>query len=152
MKFLKIISAAILTVSMTFNAGARNLDSLLAQVQAQAEDSFVMVEYIAEFQGPDGEFKDRGVIEAQDGMWHLKGSAVEIYTDASGTWIVDRSAAEAYAEPAWTYSDLKSFYESLLAAGSSLEVQLVSSEQSDKKPADYFTPAFGPEWVVTDLR
>ena len=152
MKFSPIISAAILTLSMAFNAGARNLDSLLEQVQAQAEDSFVTVEYIAEFKGPEGDFKDQGVIEAQDGMWHLKGSAVEIYTDASGTWIVDRSAAEAYAEPAWTYADLKSFYESLLSAGSSLEVQLVSSEQSDKKPEAYFTPTFGPEWVVTYLR
>lgn len=125
---------------------------MLEEVRRQASEAFVTVSYEAEVKGPEGNFSDKGVIEAQDDLWHLRGGAVEIYTDAQGTWIVDNSSKDVYIEPKWSYDDLITFYESLLSSGSDLRVRSISSSQSEKKPVAVFTPAFAPEWVITDLR
>lgn len=152
MKVKTMISAIVLSLIVPAAAFAQDVGSMLDDVRMQASKAFVTVVYEAELNGPEGSFSDKGVIEAQDDLWHLKGSAVEIYTDREGTWIVDASAKEVYIEPKWTYDDLLNFYESLLSSDSDLNVKVISSSQTEKKPLTVFTPAFSPEWVVTDLR
>ena len=117
MKLSNHIAVLVLTLLSSVFVDAQDIKAMLGQVHAEAKGAFVALEYAAEISGSDGEVKDSGIIEAQDDMWHLKGSLLEIYTDASGTWILDSSAKEAYVEPAWTYDDLLSIYESGAAAG-----------------------------------
>ena len=107
MKLSNHIAVLVLTLLSSVFVDAQDIKTMLGQVHAEAKGAFVALEYAAEISGSDGEVKDSGVIEAQDDMWHLKGSLLEIYTDASGTWILDSSAKEAYVEPAWTYDDLR---------------------------------------------
>lgn len=152
MKVLNKISAIVLTLMVSAVTYAQDIKTMLDKVQADALESFVTLEYSAEISGSEGDVADKGVIEAQDKMWHLKGSMLEIYTDASGTWILDSSAKEAYVEPAWTYDDLLTFYESVAAAGSELTVKVLKTALSEKRPASFFTPALSSDWILTDLR
>ncbi len=152
MKSVRSISSAVLSLTISVTAFAQDIRSMLDDVRRQAAEALVTVTYTAEVEGPEGVFRDEGMIEAQDGLWHLSGSMVEIFTDAEGTWIVDASAKEVYIEPKWTYDDLLTFYESFVSAGSSLKFDVVSSTCSPKKSESLFTPRFTPEWVVTDLR
>ena len=152
MKVLNRISAIVLTLMVSAVTYAQDIKTMLDKVQADALESFVTLEYSAEISGSEGDVADEGVIEAQDNMWHLKGSMLEIYTDASGTWILDSSAKEAYVEPAWTYDDLLTFYESVAAAGSELTVKVLKTALSEKRPASFFTPALSSDWILTDLR
>ena len=152
MKVLNKISAIVLTLMVSAVTYAQDIKTMLDKVQADALESFVTLEYSAEISGSEGDVADKGVIEAQDKMWHLKGSMLEIYTDASGTWILDSSSKEAYVEPAWTYDDLLTFYESVAAAGSELTVKVLKTALSEKRPASFFTPALSSDWILTDLR
>lgn len=152
MRLLNYIAVFVLTLLSSVFADAQDIKAMLAQVHAEAKGAFVELEYAAEISGSDGDVKDRGVIEAQDDMWHLKGNLLEIYTDSSGTWILDSSAKEAYVEPAWSYEDLLTFYESVASSGSSLTAKVLKTTLSEKKPASTFTPTLSSEWVVTDLR
>ena len=152
MKVLNKISAIVLALMVSAAAHAQDIKTMLDKVQADAAESFVTLEYSAEISGSDGDVKDKGVIEGQDNMWHLKGTLLEIYTDASGTWILDSSSKEAYVEPAWSYDDLLTFYESVAAAGSSLTAKVHKTTLSEKKPASVFTPTLSSDWVITDLR
>lgn len=137
---------------MSASAYAQDIKTMLDKVRTDALDSFVTLEYSAVISGSEGDVADEGVIEAQDNMWHLKGSLLEICTDASGTWILDSSSKEAYVEPAWSYEDLLTFYESVASSGSSLTAKVLKTTLSEKKPASTFTPTLSSEWVVTDLR
>ena len=137
---------------MSASAYAQDIKTMLDKVRTDALDSFVTLEYSAVISGSEGDVADEGVIEAQDNMWHLKGSLLEICTDASGTWILDSSSKEAYVEPAWSYEDLLTFYESVASSGSSLTAKVLKTTLSEKKPASAFTPTLSSEWVVTDLR
>ena len=152
MKLSNHIAVLVLTLLSSVFVDAQDIKTMLGQVHSEAKGAFVALEYAAEISGSDGEVKDSGIIEAQDDMWHLKGSLLEIYTDASGTWILDSSAKEAYVEPAWTYDDLLTFYESVAAAGSELTVKVLKTALSEKRPASHFTPSLSSEWLITDLR
>ena len=114
MKVLNKISVIVLTLMVSAVTYAQDIKTMLDKVQADALESFVTLEYSAVISGSEGDVADEGVIEAQDKMWHLKGSMLEIYTDASGTWILDSSSKEAYVEPAWSYNDLLTFLEGSL--------------------------------------
>lgn len=131
---------------------AQTPEALVDLVRRHAADSSVVVSYKMEVLEDGKLTKDAGVLEAQDGLWHLKGSSVEIYTDAQATWILDPDAKEAVVEPAWTYSDLLDFYESLMKMGVAVDVQVTSMHTGAKRPVSEFTPSCGPDWVVTDLR
>ena len=152
MRLLNHIAVFVLTLLSSVFADAQDIKAMLGQVHAEAKGAFVALEYAAEISGSDGDVKDRGVIEAQDDMWHLKGNLLEIYTDASGTWILDSSAKEAYVEPSWSYDDLISFYESVAASGSKLTAKVMKTSLSEKKPSSFFTPVLSSDWVITDLR
>ena len=152
MRLLNHIAVFVLTLLSSVFADAQDIKAMLGQVHAEAKGAFVALEYAAEISGSDGDVKDRGVIEAQDDMWHLKGNLLEIYTDASGTWILDSSAKEAYVEPSWSYDDLISFYESVSASGAKLTAKVMKTSLSEKKPSSFFTPVLSSDWVITDLR
>ena len=55
-------------------------------------------------------------------------------------------------EPKWTYDDLESFYRTLLKSDADIDVKAGSKALSEKKPASWFVPEPGQDWVVTDLR
>lgn len=152
MKGITTISAVVLSLILSVTAVAQDVEALLDSVRSRASESFVTVSYEMELEGPSGRFSDVGTIEAQDGLWHLKGGTMEIYTDSQGTWIADTSAKEAYIEPLWTYDDLKAFYDSVVSSGSVLNVWITSSDFSEKKHNSYFTPVFPSDWIITDLR
>lgn len=147
-----MLTTLLTALSVSAVSYAQDLDALLEKVNRMAEDAFVTVAYTAELSGAEGNVEDRGMIEAQDGLWHLKGSHVEIYTDGEGTWIVDDSTKEVYVEPVWTFDDLRTFYDTILSSGSKLSVEILNESIEGKKPVSVFTPAFSSEWVVTDLR
>ena len=152
MKAFKVISSIVLALTMSVLAYGQDIDSMLTKVQEDASNAFVSLEYSAEIAGADGTVKDKGTIEAQDKMWHLKGTLLEIYTDADGTWILDDDAKEAYIEPAWSYDDLRTFYAYVVSAGSMLKVKSLNTVLSEKRPAEFFTPILDDGWVITDLR
>ena len=152
MKVFQKISLLILALLMSAASYGQDIKTMLEKVQAEAAEAFVSLEYSAEVDGTDGAVKDHGVIEAQDKMWHLKGTMLEIYTDADATWILEGSSKEAYVEPAWSYDDLLTFYQSLISAGSTLDVKVLGIKVSEKQPLSVFTPKLSSDWVITDLR
>ena len=145
-----IISATCLLLPCV--AGARGFHDKLSKAMQDADKSCVTVAYEFSTMVDKVRFEDSGIIEIQDCMWHLKGDAYEIYTDAETTWVLDHDSKEAIAEPAWTMEDLESFYTSAVSASGDLDIGITSTQVSEKKPASYFTPSFSKEWIVTDLR
>ena len=152
MRFFSFISVIVLTSFMSLSVYAQDIRTMLDKVKSDAQGVFVTVEYSAEINGAEGSVTDSGIVEAQDDMWHLRGSFLEIYTDAEGTWILDNSEKEAYIEPAWSYDDLFTFYESAAASGSALTAKVLKTTISEKQPSSVFTPSLSSDWVVTDLR
>ena len=70
-----------------------------------------------------------------------------------GTWVLHKEAKEAMVEPEWTYDDLEKFYENLLSnVDNEINLGDVVWTVSEKKPASFFVPKMGPDWIVTDLR
>lgn len=133
------------------SSDARDVREMLAGVAEKAKTGCVTLKYAFSTSG-DVEIEDDGFVEAQDELWHLKGDGLEIFTDSSATWFIDNASMEVIVEPAWSYADLERFYESVMAKGAVMDIDIVSESVSDKKPVSYFTPSFGPEWVITDLR
>ena len=131
---------------------AQSPEVLFKKVTQQAATSFVTVTYTIESSGKGMEFSDSGTIQAQDKMWHLDGGYVEIFTDEDATWVLYAESKEAYIEPAWTLDDLMSFYSSASSSGARLEIKLLSTHLSEKKPAAFFTPSLSQDWVVIDIR
>ena len=136
---------------ISISSGARDIREMLADVAEKAKTGCVTLKYTFSTSG-DVEIEDEGVVEAQDELWHLKGDGLEIFTDPSATWIIDNASMEDIVEPAWSYVDLERFYESVMEKGAVVDIDIVSESVSDKKPVSCFTPSFGPEWVITDLR
>lgn len=132
-------------------SGAQNLPEMLSGIAEKAESKCVTIGYRISVTG-EVIVEDEGLVEAQDELWHLKGGELEIFTDSSATWIVDNGSKEVIVEPAWSYADLGQFYESVVEKGTVMDIDIVSESVSDRKPVSYFTPSFGPEWVITDLR
>lgn len=119
---------------------------------SQSDTDCVVVEYSFSASVGDDSVKDKGVAEAQDGMWCLKGMTLEIYTDGKATWILYPEVKEAIVEPLWSLDDLKSFYESAQSAGNEVDIQVMTVVKTEKRPVSYFTPSLGDDWVLTDLR
>ncbi len=146
------IMICVLTLLMSaLTSGAQDLPEMLAGVAEKAEGRCVTMTYRFSLAG-EVSVEDEGFVEAQDNLWHLKGNSLEIYTDSASTWVVDNDSKEVIVEPAWSYADLENFYRSTCETGASLDVTILSEKFSEKKQVSYFTPSFGPEWVVTDLR
>lgn len=144
-----LASALIMSASALY---AQTLEDVFANIQKAAQESFVKVEYT--FYATVGQtvIDDKGYVEAQDGMWHLQGDTIEIYTSGDATWILDNGAREAVIEPAWTYEDLMNFYRSAASSGKAPEINAASVSAVQKKPASYFIPVLDDSWIVTDLR
>lgn len=131
---------------------AQTPDAILGQIRKHAAESCVTVTYSIDASSDEGVLADRGVVTAQDDMWHLKGKALEMYTDGTSTWVLDMKSKEAVVEPAWTYDDLERFYDSVLAAGADVDIKMLSVSISEKKDPESFRPSFSSDWIVTDLR
>lgn len=146
------VLVAILPFITAGRMSAQDIDSLLDKVREVSASAFVTVEYEAQVTSDGTVTGDKGIIEAQGDMWHLKGSLIELYTDTGATWVVDRDGKEAYVEPAWTYDDLKSFYQAVLSQGAELNVEILSLTPSACRPVSFFTPELSSDWIITDLR
>ena len=133
-------------------AYSQNPENVVRELRRQAADALVTVEYSFVSSAAGTEVADEGIVEAQDDMWHLKGSRIEIYTSGDATWILDNDAKEALIEPAWTYEDLAGFYNSSKTSGMNPEITVSSTVLFPKKPSEYFRPVLDDEWIVTDLR
>ena len=119
---------------------------------SQTDADCVVVEYSFSASVGEDNVKDKGIAEAQDGMWCLKGMTLEIYNDGKATWILYPEVKEAIVEPLWTLDDLKAFYESAQSAGNDVDIQVISVTKTEKRPVSYFIPSIADDWVVTDLR
>ena len=141
---------------LLFSAGqasAQLPSGLIAKVKAAAADECITVTYSIDAKVDGASMRDAGTIVAQGAMWRLKGETYEIYTSKEGTWILHVESKEAMAEPAWTYDDLEKFYDNLLsAAENEINLDNVSWTTSETRPASFFVPELGSDWVVTDLR
>ena len=146
------VLAVMLLVSAFADICAQTPEKLVEMVRSHAEDSSVKVSYKMEMRADGSLTKDSGMLLAQDEMWHLKGGFIEIYTDGKATWVMDPDSKEVVVEPAWDYTDLITFYNSLIKTGAVLDIQIVSLQTADKRPKAEFAPSFGSDWVVTDLR
>lgn len=146
------VLAVMLLVSAFADINAQTPEKLVALVRSHAADSSVTVSYKLEMRSDGSVTKDVGTLVAQDEMWHLKGSVIEIFTDGQATWVMDSDSKEVVVEPAWTYADLVTFYNSLIKVGAVLDVRMTSMSTAAKKPEAEFTPSLGSDWVVTDLR
>ena len=132
---------------------AQSFKAVVEEIVKHASESCVTVTYTFKASIDGVKLEDSGYVEAQDGLWHMKGESLEIYTDAEATWIISHDSMEAIAEPAWSYDDLAQFYDSAKAVGKDMTIQVVSKKTGEKKPVSSFSPpAFGPDWVVSDLR
>lgn len=152
MRCISNIVLSVFCILLPLVSGAQDVHDMLEKIRKEAGTSCVTVVYRFSASVDDVRIEDKGMIEAQDGLWHLKGEALEIYTDARATWILDNSSREAVVEPLWSASDLEQFYSSAAASGNGVDVEIVSFTTSEKKPETYYTPSFSKEWVVTDLR
>lgn len=152
MKILFYILAFILSVPAG-SVSAQTPEKIVDDIIAAASDACITVGYSLDAKVDDVRVRDRGTIVAQDDIWYMKGEAVEIYTCEDGTWILHPESKEAMIEPKWTYDDLKAFYRThLKSPGNGIDVKVISRIISEKKPASYFVPDTGSDWVVTDLR
>lgn len=146
----------ILSAVLILSAGAvsaQTPDRIVEDIRAAAEDAFVSVSYMLEAKVDGALISDEGVVCAQDDLWCLKGRTVEIYTCGDGTWILHPEAKEAMVEPKWTYNDLEVFYRTLSSASADeMHVKVLSKTVTERKPASFFVPETGSDWIVTDLR
>lgn len=153
---MKLLYSILLAAAALFMpavpSDAQNLREMLSKVVSQADTSCVTIRYKFTTSAGDTHISDDGFVEAQENMWHLKGQALEIYTDGTSTWVIDNDAKEVIVEPGWSFDDLESFYSSALKNGTDMKIEVVSENQCQRKPAAYFTPAFDESWIVTDLR
>ena len=152
MRFLCKLAISASCLLLPYAAGAQGFRDKLSQAMQDADKSCVTVTYEFSAMVDKVQVEDSGIIEIQDGMWHLKGEAYEIFTDAQTTWVLDPESKEAIAEPAWTMDDLESFYSSAVSASGNPDIRILSTQVSEKKPASCFTPSFSKEWILTDLR
>ncbi len=132
-------------------SGAQTIPEVLARIVKDSEGGCVTLTYRFSASG-DVAVEDEGTVEVQGNLWHLKSKALEIYTDSASTWIIDVDDKEVIVEPAWSYDDLEKFHQSVMSKGAAMDIKILSETVSDKKPSSCFTPSFGSEWVVTDLR
>ena len=147
----------ILLLSLLFLTGkvsAQTPEKLIAEIREAADGACITVTYSLEATVDNVRIEDEGTVVAQDGLWCLEGESVSIYTSADGTWILHLESKEAMVEPKWSYDDLAAFYKTLTMAssGNDISVKILSRESSEKKPASFFVPETGDDWVVTDLR
>jgi hypothetical protein len=143
-------SAVVFLLSCAVSS-AQDITALMETI-SQTDADCVVVEYTFSANVGEDSVKDKGVAEAQDGMWCLKGMTLEIYTDGKATWVLYPEVKEAIVEPMWTLDDLKVFYESAQSSGNDVDIQVVSVTKTEKRQVSYFTPSLGDDWVVTDLR
>ncbi len=148
----KLFPLAFMLSLMSVAVSAQTPDAILEQIRKHAAESCVTVTYSIDASSDEGVLADRGVVTAQDDMWHLKGKALEMYTDGTSTWVLDMKSKEAVVEPAWTYDDLERFYDSALAAGADVDIKMLSVSVSEKKDPESFRPSFSSDWILTDLR
>lgn len=149
---MNVILAFVLPV-LAGNLSAQTSDSLIEEVRSAAKDACITLTYSLNAKVDDVSIEDKGTVVAQDDLWYLKGKTIEIYTCPDGTWILHPESKEAMIEPKWTYDDLESFYTRLVSsAGNDVDVMILSKSLSEKKPASFFIPETGQDWVVTDLR
>lgn len=155
MKISKIILFVVAFLSLAAGyASAQTPDRLVQEVMEDAREACVTVKYTLSAVIDEVRIDDEGAVVAQGESWVLKGRNVEIFTNAEGTWILSPESREAMVEPKWTYDDLEAFYKTLLSAatGNNVSVKIISKTVSEQKPASYFIPVTGNDWVVTDLR
>lgn len=149
---MNVILAFVLPV-LVGNLSAQTSDSLIEEVRSAAKDACITLTYSLNAKVDDVSIEDKGTVVAQDDLWYLKGKTIEIYTCPDGTWILHPESKEAMIEPKWTYDDLESFYTRLVSSsGNDVDVMILSKSLSEKKPASFFIPETGQDWVVTDLR
>ena len=152
MRIMNVILAFVLPV-LAGNLSAQTSDSLIEEVRSAAKDACITLTYSLNAKVDDVSIEDKGTVVAQDDLWYLKGKTIEIYTCPDGTWILHPESKEAMIEPKWTYDDLESFYTRLVSSsGNDVDVMILSKSLSEKKPASFFKPETGQDWVVTDLR
>ena len=152
MRIMNVILAFVLPV-LVGNLSAQTSDSLIEEVRSAAKDACITLTYSLNAKVDDVSIEDKGTVVAQDDLWYLKGKTIEIYTCPDGTWILHPESKEAMIEPKWTYDDLESFYTRLVSSsGNDVDVMILSKSLSEKKPASFFIPETGQDWVVTDLR
>ena len=154
---MRILYKTLLLLSLLFSVGkvsAQTPEKLVAEIRSAAEDACVTVSYSLNARVDNVRIQDEGTVVAQGDLWCLKGESVHIYTAEDGTWIMHLDSKEAMVEPKWTYADLEAFYKTLLSAssGNDVSVKVLSRTISDNKPASYFIPEAGDDWIVTDLR
>ena len=89
--FLLLVSAGFIS--------AQTPDRLVAEIRSAAEDACVTVDYALTATVDGNRIEDKGTVVAQDELWCLKGSMLEIYTCADGTWIMHLASKEAMVEP-----------------------------------------------------
>lgn len=146
------VAYLLLAFFLPFSLSAQKPQELTAILESCPQDSCVRVEFsITALQG-DSEVSDAGYVEIQDGLWVMKARGLEMYTDGSGTWIVDPSSKEVLIEPVWTYADLENFYKAFVSQGGRMDLKILSRTCSQKKPDSSFTPSFDSSWIITDLR
>lgn len=154
MRIFRIISV-VLSV-LLFSAGLASAQlpaGIIQKVKTAAADACITVTYSLDAKVDGARIQDQGTIIAQGDSWVLKGETYEIYTSATGTWVMHMAAKEAMVEPAWTYDDLEKFYSNLLATvENEINLDDVFWKVSEARPASFFVPKPGPDWVVTDLR
>ena len=145
-----IILMMLLSVS---SLSAQSFKAVVEEILKHSSESCVTVSYTFKASIDGVRIDDAGYVEAQDGLWHMKGESLEIYTDAEATWIISSDSKEAIAEPAWSYDDLAQFYDSAKALGKDMVIEVVSKKIGEKKSVTSFSPpSFGSDWIVTDLR
>ena len=150
--YSRLFLAAVIMLLQSAVSDAQDLRVVLADIMQRADSSCVTITYAFATSAGDADISDEGFVEAQDQMWHLKGQALEIYTDGTSTWIMDNDTKEAIVESGWSYDDLESFYSSAKKNGTDMKLRIVSEKVSARKPTSYFTPSFDSSWIVTDLR
>lgn len=154
MRIFGIISALLSVLLFPAGQALAQLPSgLIQKLKDAAVDECITVTYSLDAKVDDAMIQDKGTIVAQGTMWCLKGETYEIYTSEKGTWVLHIQAKEAMVEPEWTYDDLEKFYENLLSnADNEINLDDVLWTVSEKKPASFFVPKLGSDWIVTDLR
>lgn len=103
MKVLTVILSLLCPYFLTAG-GVPVIGDVLAEFNGKASSCRMEFDYSYVTGGGPAVMTGSGSVSAQDSMFRMTGSGLEVWCDGTSKWTVDRTAEEAVAEPAGDYA------------------------------------------------
>lgn len=92
-----------------------------------------------------------GSLVLSGNKYYAVGGGLEIYSDGSSRWIVDRESKEVYIESAGSFEEIFGYKDSLTELSLS-NIRYLGTSAEPGVDFSFDTSVLDSDWVVTDLR